>query len=130
MSEVDPGAEHTPPGVFRMSRRRSPQDADLDRIVEEHEVDSRLESGRPRSVLGVEERVVLQRHQTDVIATIESHRTEVDRPRAAEFAERRERFGLGLRHCVHQVGPAARVRENLGEEDALIDLQPLLLLLR
>jgi hypothetical protein len=130
MSEVDPGAEDAPPGVFRMSRRRAPEDADLDHIVEEHEVDGRLEGHGPRAVLCVEKWMILQRHVADAIATIESHRTEVDRPRTAELGERRERFGLGLRHRVNQMSAATRVGEYLGEEDALVDLQSPLVLLR
>ncbi len=74
--------------------------------------------------------MVLQRHVADAIATIESHRTEVDCPRTAELGERRERLGLGLRHRVQQMGAATRVGEYLGEEDSLIDLQALLVLLR
>ena len=75
-------------------------------------------------------RVVLDRHVADVALAVDADRAEIGLPVAAEAVEQGERRGGGLRHRVHEVEAGALVREDVGDEDALVDLEPLLVLLQ
>jgi hypothetical protein len=73
--------------------------------------------------------VVLDRHVPDLSPPVHAHGAQVDRSRALQVLREGERLGLGLRHRVHQVETRSAVGEHLGDEDALVDLEALLVLL-
>ena len=101
-----------------------------DRVVEEHQVDGRLE--RRGDASSSEFRNASFWVVMTPTSPSRSTRTgaEVARSRTAEAVEQRQRLRLRLRHRVHQMRAAARVGEHVGEEDPLLDLEALLVLLQ
>ena len=130
VGQVQARAEDPPPGVLGMDRDSAAQHGDPDRVVEEHEVDRRLERRDRRVVLGVQERVVLGRDDPDLALAVDADDAEVRGPGPPEAVDAVERLRLRLRHRVQQMRAAARVGEHVGEEDPLLDLEALLVLLQ
>jgi len=104
--------------------------AHADAVVEQDEVDGDLERSGRDVVLRIQERVVLHGHVADIAVTVDAHRAQIGAAGALEVLEQGERLGRGLRHGVDQVEARARVREDVRDEDPLIDLEPLLVLLQ
>ncbi len=127
--QVDARAENAPAGVFRVGGGSPAEDADPNLVVEQDEVDGDLERSGRGVVLGVQEGVILDRDVTDVALAIDADRAEVDAARSPEVVEPAERRCGRLRHRVHEVEAGARVGEHVGDEDPLVDLEPLLVLL-
>ena len=101
-----------------------------DGVVEQDEVDGHLERRDRDVVLGVEMGVVLDRHVADVAVAVDADRAEVGLAVAPEVVQQRERRRRGLRHRVDEVEARALVREDVGDEQALVDLEPGLVLLQ
>ena len=74
--------------------------------------------------------MVLHGHVADVAVAVDAHRAQIGAAGALEVFEQGERVGRRLRHGVDQVEARARVREDVRDEDPLIDLEPLLVLLQ
>ena len=122
-----PGAEDAPPAYFGCVAGAPRSDSDLDRVVEQHQVDGGLERRGRLVVLRVEERVVLDRDPADATVALDEDRAEVDVARRAGRRRCAQRLGPRLRHRVHEVQAASRVGEHLGDEHALVDLEARLL---
>ena len=106
------------------------QHADLDRVVEQDEVDGDLHRVDGVVVLGVERRVALERDAAERPVAVQPDRPEVDRPGRGERRQPLERLRQRPRHRVQQVQPADGVGEDPGHERALGDLEALLVALQ
>ena len=96
MREVDSRAEEAPAGVLRVGGRAAAKNADQDPIVEEDEIDSDLQGSGRGVVLGVQERVVLDRHIADVAVAIDADRSQVGAARSPEVLQAGDRARRGL----------------------------------
>ena len=66
MREVDPGIENALAGIFRVLQQPAAQHADLDAVIEQHEIDRRLHCSHGAIVLGIEEGAVAVRDGADI----------------------------------------------------------------
>ena len=124
--EVEAGAEDPLARVARVADDGAAYDTDLHVGVEQREVDRRLGRRQGVAVLGVEMAVVPDLDVGDPPASLEIRAAEIGDARCAELVEPLER-GLGrAQHRPHEMRPAARRGENVREEDALRDLDALL----
>ncbi len=126
MREVDAGVEDAPAGVFGMRDRAAAQDADLDGVVEQNEVDRGLQSGRRSIVLGVEEFGVGQGDVADLADPFDLGRAEVQKSAAAELGQTLQRLALRLEHRVDQMHADALVGQKLRDEQALVEFEAFL----
>ena len=102
------------------------QHADFDGVVEQHEIDCRLQRRRGAIVFGIEEFGIEQGDLADLALALDFGFTEVGETGLAEFGDPIERLALGLEHRVDQMQAAALVGENLPDEQALLELAALL----
>ena len=122
MRQIDPGIEDAAAGVFRMLHGAAAQDADLDGIVEQSEIDRGLQRRRGAIVLGVEEFRIGQGDVTDFAFALNLGAAEVEETGAAEFGNPFQRLAPRLEHRVDEMQTAALVGENVGDEQPLIEL--------
>src|SRR4029077_21172788 len=73
-------------------------------------------------ILGVEEFEVAQSHMADLALAFDPGQAEIGKAAAAKFGEFLQRLAFRLEHRLDEMHPAALVGEDLGEEQALIDL--------
>ena len=129
--EVQAGAEDALAGVARVLDDAAAQHADLDRRVEQDEVDRGLERAGRRVVLGVEVARVAQLDDADVAArgsTAAVPRSTL--PVASQRVAVLERELRRAQHHVDQVAAGLRVGEHVAEQRALRDLVAVLVLLQ
>ena len=130
VGEIDARAEDAPARVLRVGGGRAAQHTDADGVVEQHEIDGHLERRDRDVVLRVEMGVVLDRHVADFAVAVDPDRAEVGLAVPPEVVQQRERRRRGLRHRVQEMEARALVREDVGDEHALVDLESRLVLLR
>ena len=125
--EVEARAEDAPAGVARVADDRTADHADLDLGVEQREIDRDLRRGQRLAVLGVQVPVVADLEVRRLPAALEVRPAEIGDAGRAELVETRER-GLGrAEHRPDEMRAAPRRREHEREEEALRDLDALLL---
>ncbi len=122
--EVQAGAEDAAAGVARMVDDAAAQHADLDLVVEQQEVDRRLERAERGVVLGVEVTRVAELDRADVAGALHVGLAEVECARLAEAVDLVDGERCGRQHRLDQVPAGVGLREHVGEERALRDLQP------
>ena len=126
MRQVDAGVEDATAGILRMLHGAAAQDTDLDAVVEEHEIDRRLQRRRSAIVLGVEEFGVGQRHVTDFAFALDLGAAEIGKPGAAKFGDPLQRLAPRLEHRMDEMHAAAFVGEDVSDKQPLIDFQTFL----
>src|SRR5207248_360232 len=89
MREVDARAEQALAGVARVIDHAAAQHADVATLIEQRDVDRRLERHERRFVLGVEEARVLHRHDRRLALALDAGAAEVERARALELRKPR-----------------------------------------
>ena len=126
VGEVDARAEDPPPRVARVLDDAAAEDADLDLRVEQREVDRDLGRAERRVVLGVEvARVAQLEHPRPPLAAQRSG-PEVGDAAGAEVVEALERLRGRAQHRPHEVRARGGRGEHVREQQALRDLEPLL----
>ena len=131
MREVQAGAEDPLAGVARVLDDAAAQDADLDRRVEQDEVDRRFERAGGGVVLGVEVARVAQLDGADVAGSRDGRGPEIDAARSASNSAWCSSASFGrAQHHVDQVTAGLRVGEDVAEQLALRDLVAVLVLLQ
>ena len=124
--EVEACAEDPPAGVARVADDRAADDADLHLGVEQRQVDGDL-GGRERvAVLRVQVAVVADLEIRRLSAALEIRPAEIGDAGRTELVETRERLLGRAQHRPDEVRAAARRGEHEREEEALRDLDALL----
>ena len=98
------------------------QHADLDGVIEQHQIERGFERRGGAIVLGIEEFGVAQGDVTDLALALGGRFAEIGEAALAEFGDPLQRFALGSEHGVNEMHAAAFVGEDLPEEQALIEL--------
>ncbi len=122
VGEVDAGAEGTSAAVARVGQDAAAQHAHGDRVVEEREVDGRLQGLDHGVVLGVEDRLVADGHLGHGAIAAYQCLAEVQAPRAVELRQQRQRARCGRQHRLHEVLAGVAPVEQVRKEDPLVDL--------
>ena len=130
MREVDPRAEQALAGVARVIDHAAAQHADVATLIEQRDVDRRLERHERRFVLGVEEARVLHRHDRRLALALDAGAAEVERARALELRKPRRRSRQRQQRGVAKMRAGERIGEHGGQEKPLGDFQALLVLLQ
>ena len=126
-SQVEAGPEDARAAVAGMIDLPASQHADLDLGVEQDQVDGAFRGGEGGVVLGVEVARVAQLQHARPALAANVDRAQVGHPAGAEVVQPLERLGGRAQHRPDQVGPGARGREHLREEQPLGQLHTLLL---
>ena len=98
------------------------QHADLDRVVEQHEIDRSLQRGGRPIVLGIEEFGVEERNVTGLAFALGLGLAEVDHAGLVKRGHPLEGLAFGSEHRVDQMHAAALVGEHLRDEQTLLQL--------
>ena len=105
------------------------EDGDLDVGIEQQQVDRDLRRRNGRVVLGIEVAWVAQLQHPGAPVAAKAHLSEVDGAGRAELVEPRERLLGGPQHRPDEMGAGARRREHVRQQEAIGDLQALLVAL-
>ena len=108
---------------------RAAQDADGDLGVEQTKVGGDLAGVEIGIVLGVEEARIAGRHIGLAAAPLDADAVEVDAPVTLEFRQKFERVRARQQHGVGEMRAGDGVAEHMRQEQALIDLMPVLVAL-
>ena len=109
-----------------MIHRTAAQHADLRARIEQHEVDGGLQRNRRLVVLGVQPLRAGQRHDAEIPLPLDAGRPKIDAPIGQIGGQERHRLRLGPQHRLDQVCPDERIRQPLGKELSLGQLDALL----
>src|ERR1700722_8860075 len=105
-------------------------DGDLGRSVEGRHVDSNLGLGEGRVVFGVEKARIDHVEMNGGAASREASGAEIERAASSEFGAKGGAFRPRKQHGVTQMLADARTRKHMRKEQALIDLEAILVALR
>ncbi len=130
LAQVDPGAEDPSPPVARVGHHPAAEDADAGPVVQQDQVDGRLQVVDQPVVLGVQAVLVVDRQMRGAVAQFDEDRAQVEPVLAAERVLQVQGPGGRSEHRVHQMPAGVGGGQQTAEEDALVDLQALLLRLR
>src|SRR4029453_19206410 len=111
MGEIDTGAEHAAPLVFRMLDHRAAHDRDLARAVEQREIDADFRAVERGLVLGVEKARVVLRHHRGLAGALHRGTRELDDAVALELLQQVLRLRPRNQHGMAEMPPAALAAE-------------------
>ena len=126
--QVDPGGKHA--GVFRMVDRAAAQHRDRRCRVENGEIDRRLDGVEGRVVERVEETRMVHLDQRGAAEARHRRGAAIERAAGGKLGEALARILPRQQHGMAQMAPARGMREDMGEQDALVDLEAVLALQR
>ena len=129
MGEIDAGGEDLAAGIFRMIDHVAAQHADLAHGIEQGDIGGSLGVVERVVVLGVEEARVVDRHHRRLAAPLHPRRAEIDHAVLDELAHALDRFRLRQQHGLAEMRAGIGQRQHLREENALVDLDAVLLAL-
>src|SRR3984957_1593944 len=129
MGEIDAGAENALTPIFLVVHRGPPHYGYLGRSIEGCDVDGELGLSQGRVVLGVEEAGVDHVEMDGLAASGETRRAEIERAARGELGDKRGAFRTWQEHCVTEMFANARARKRLRKEQALVDLDAVLVAL-
>ena len=130
MGEIDARAKNTLAAIFLVVDRNAAHDRDLGRPIERRHVDGELGLGEGRVVLRVEEARIDHVEMDGPAASGETRGAKIERAARCEFGGERGAFRPRQQHRVAKMLADARAREHMGEEEALVDLDAVLVALR
>src|SRR5262249_9076657 len=130
MGEIDAAAKDPAPAIFRMVERAAAHDRDLGRGIERREIDRDLHGSERGLVLGVEETRILHGQNARLAAALEEDRAEIDRTIGRKLRQQFRRLRSRQQHRMAEVKARGLVGEHVGEKDALIDLDAVLVALQ
>ena len=129
--QVDPGAEDRAAGVARVVHRAAAHGGDRARAVEDRHVHRGFHAVEGGVVLGVEEAGIRggEEHGRQVARSLQPRGAEVEAAVPCEACGELGAFGAGQQGGVAEMEAGAGVAEHVGEEDALVDLDAVLVAL-
>ncbi len=130
VGQVDAGAENAPAVIFGMIDLAAADDGDFCRRIKDRDVDCNLHLVQRRPILGVQVARIGGGEIGRDAAALDPHRPEFDY--ALDDESLKMLLGIGPRqqHGVTEMQSAPFATENMREQEALIDLQPVLVALK
>src|SRR6516165_9050179 len=129
MREIDAAAEDATSRVFGVVHRPPAQHCDVTLRIEDCHIDTNLHSADRGLVLGIEEARVGHDEMDGAAVALEANRAEIKRTVRRQLGERL----LGLRsrqqHRVAEMPPRLIMREDVRDQNALVDLEAVLVAL-
>jgi len=127
--EIDAGAEHAAPLVFRMLDDGAAHDRDLGRGIEQREVDADLRAVERGLIFRIEKTRIVLGHHRGLAGAVNRGAVKLHPAIARELRQQGLRLGPRQQHGVAEVPPAALAAEHRREKQPLIDLEAALLAL-
>ena len=128
MGEIDAGGKYPSTGILRVVDAAAAQHRDLRAGVENGEIDRGLEGRQRRLVESVENRRISQLDNRRLVHAAHERGTEIDRSLPREAREQVERFRPRKQHRLAQVPAELGMRQDMREQDAVVDLEAFLVL--
>ena len=126
MGEIDARAKNALAAIFLVVHRDAAHDGDLGRSIERRNIDGDLGLGEGRVVLGIEKARIDHVEMDGLAASREARCAEVERAACGEFGGKRGAFRARQQHGVAEMLADARAREHVRKEQALVDLNAVL----
>ncbi len=117
------------PGVFRVIHHAAAQHADFAQRIEDGDVGGGFGVIERVVVLGIEKARIVDGDDRGLALPLDARGTEVDDAFADEFRHALDRFHLRPQHACAKMHAALAQRQHLRQENALIDLDAILLAL-
>ena len=129
MGEIDARAKNALAAIFLVVHRDPAHDGDLGRWVERRHIDGEFGLSQGRVVLGVEEARIGHVEMDGLAASREARGPKIERAARGEFGAKRGAFRSRQQHGVTEMLADARARQHVGEKQALVDLDAVLVAL-
>ena len=130
MGEIDARAKNALTSIFFVIHDDAAHDGDLGRSVEGRHVDSNLGLSKGRVVFGVEKAWIDHVEVNGLAASRQARCAKIERAASSEFGAEGGAFRARQQHGVTQMLADARTRKHMRKEQALIDLDAVLVALR
>ena len=114
--------------MLRMRHRLSAHHRDACPRIERGHIDASLHGGDGRLVLGIQVARIGRQQVDGEAVPFDADRAEISDAPRGQCRQRRLTLGAGQQHGVAQMRTAARVPQDTGGQNALIDLESFLLL--
>jgi hypothetical protein len=130
MRQVDAGAEQSAAAIFRVLDLAAAQHRDVGGRIEDRDIDGDLHGVERGVVLGIEKARIAGGDERSLAPTLDLDLAEIDAAYGVEFAQELRRGCTRQQHRVAQVAAGRFVREHMGEENALVDFDAVLVALQ
>ena len=123
MRQVDAGAEDAAPGILGVLHRLPAQHRDVRSGIERRHIDADLHRIDRVLVLGIQVTRVAAQQMRRPAMPLNPHRPKIDEALRIQRRQRRRRLRARQQHRVAQMRAAARIGQNMRQQQALVDLQ-------
>ena len=127
--QVDAGREQAAAAIFRVLDRIAAQHGDVGSRIERGDIDRDFETVERGLVLGIEKARIAHGDERRLAAALERRAVERERAAFGEAAALLQRFRPRQQHGVAEMHAARRMREDMRQQQALIDLDAVLVAL-
>ncbi len=126
MGQIDAGAEDAAVPVSRMLNPSAAQHDDAGRTIEQREVDAGRHGGQRRLILRVQVARIAHRDDAGLAVSCDRRASEVDDAVAGERGHELDGLAERQQHGMAEMAAVSLGGEHGGEEQALVDLHPVL----